>query len=390
MPLVSVIIPIYNAALYLQQCLDTIISQTLTDIEIICINDGSTDNTPQILEKYKKKDSRIKVLHQSNKGAGVARNLGLEHATGDYLSFLDADDFFDPSLLEEAHKRITEKKADIVIYRIQTYDQNTEKYANAEFAFAREYFTKKDPFSYLDMPDYIFNSFQNWTWNKMFRREFITENNIRFQPLKRTNDLLFTCTALVLAKRITLLDKILAFYRIGTTDNLQSTNHLAPTDFYKAFSSLQDFLKSKGIYPVVKKSFVNWAADGCVSNLESLKAGSSFEVLYNTVKHEALQKLDINGNNHSYFYNIYNIQELNKIRELSCTEFLFNKLNTARAELSYIKKNLGLDIGKQFDKFSYRLGRAITFCPRVISKGIARIKQHGLKYILKLVQIKIN
>ena len=299
---ISVILPVYNVEQFLPKCLESIISQTLNDIEIICVNDNSTDKSSHILERYKQKDPRIKILHQQNSWAGVARNLGMEHSIGDYLIFLDTDDFFDPYLLEETHKRITEQDADIVIYRVQTYNQNTNKYTNAHWAFRREYIPQKDPFSYLDMPDYIFNSFQNWPWNKMFRRKFIMENNIRFQPLKRTNDLLFTCTALILAKRITLLDKNLVFYRIGTANNLQSTNHLAPTDFYKALCALQTFLKSCGVYSTVKRSFVNLAAGSCIYNLKSLKTGPTFEQLYNVIKHEALKKLDIQGNGHDYFY----------------------------------------------------------------------------------------
>ena len=99
MPKVSVIIPIYNAAEFLGECLDSVLAQTLTDIEVICVNDGSPDNSLEILREYEKKDSRIKIIDQKNQGAGAARNHGMSVARGEYLSFLDSDDFFDRDML---------------------------------------------------------------------------------------------------------------------------------------------------------------------------------------------------------------------------------------------------------------------------------------------------
>ena len=89
---ISVILPVYNVEKYLRQCLDTIIGQTLKEIEILCVDDGSTDNSAKILEEYAQKDQRVKVFTQKNAGAGAARNLGLRHASGKYLSFQDSDD----------------------------------------------------------------------------------------------------------------------------------------------------------------------------------------------------------------------------------------------------------------------------------------------------------
>ena len=99
-PKVSVIVPVYNAQSHLRQCLDSIMGQTLREIEILCVDDGSTDGSAQILEEYKGCDPRLHVIMQENIGAGAARNRGLAEASGEYLSFLDADDFFEPDMLE--------------------------------------------------------------------------------------------------------------------------------------------------------------------------------------------------------------------------------------------------------------------------------------------------
>ena len=106
---VSVILPVYNASDYLHQCMDSIVGQTLKDIEIICVDDGSTDNSLDILKEYEQKDKRVKVIQQKNAGAGAARNNGLSIATGEYLSFLDSDDFFEPDMLEKAYEKAKEE-----------------------------------------------------------------------------------------------------------------------------------------------------------------------------------------------------------------------------------------------------------------------------------------
>ena len=112
-PLVSVIVPVYNVEKYLEECLDSIINQTLEDIEIICVNDGSTDNSLKILKKYAKKDNRIKIINQKNCGLGCARNSGLNQSQGDYIFFLDSDDYLNPNILEKLYPKALESHSEI-------------------------------------------------------------------------------------------------------------------------------------------------------------------------------------------------------------------------------------------------------------------------------------
>ncbi len=122
---VSVIIPVYNVEPYLKQCMDSVVGQTLKDIEIICVDDGSTDGSLDILKEYATEDSRIQIIEQKNAGAGAARNNGMRHATGKYLSFLDSDDFFEPRMLEKAYDLAEKDQADFVAYKSDQY--HTEK-----------------------------------------------------------------------------------------------------------------------------------------------------------------------------------------------------------------------------------------------------------------------
>lgn len=114
MPKISVIVPVYNVAKYLERCLESILSQSFKDFEIICVNDGSTDNSLEILQQYAKKDKRIKIINQKNSGAGYSRNIGINAALGNYLSFIDADDWIDELFLEKVYHLAEVSSADII------------------------------------------------------------------------------------------------------------------------------------------------------------------------------------------------------------------------------------------------------------------------------------
>ena len=122
---VSVVVPIYNVEKYLEDCLDSIVNQTFTDLEIICINDGSTDNSLNILNNYSKQDKRIKIITQKNQGHAVATNKGIDMATGECLYLMDSDDIIALTALEETYNYMKEKQADFVIFQTMNYEQDT-------------------------------------------------------------------------------------------------------------------------------------------------------------------------------------------------------------------------------------------------------------------------
>ena len=292
MPKVSIIIPIYNNEKYLMESIDSVLNQTFQDFEIISINDGSTDNSLKILEEYAKKDSRIKIVTQENKGAGSARNEGLKLAKGEYLAFLDGDDFYNLDFLEKMLKKSIDTNSDIVICRANRFDTETGETSKINYSLKTNFLPEKDVFSYKDIPDKIFNIAQNWNWNKVFKRDFIEKNNIKFQEIYRTNDLYFTCCALVLAKRISTIDECLVNYRIGMIENSQNTNILYPLDFYKAFSKLREFLVEKNIYKEVKESYISWALEGCIYNIKSVKDRAIQKQIYDKIIEDGSRELD--------------------------------------------------------------------------------------------------
>lgn len=303
MPKVSVIIPVYNEERYLAECLDSILHQTLTDLEILCIDAGSTDSSLSLLQQYALQDSRITVLTQNRQlDAGSARNLGLEHATGQYLSFLDADDLFQEKMLEDAYQKAIQDCADVVIYAAQQLDMQTSRICQMPWSLELRNCPKQSPFSPEQMAKHLFNSFQNWTWNKLFRHDFIKANHIRFQAIQRTNDMAFTCEALALAKTISVLPKEYVRYRVGTGTSLQQTTDRSPTCFWEAYKETKARLLAAGVYETYRQSFLNAVLSGTVTNLQSVKNEASCQAIVHLIQTESdVFELDLYPRN--YFYN---------------------------------------------------------------------------------------
>ena len=173
---------------------------------------------------------------------------------------------------------------DITVCSANTYNINTKISEFIPFVLETKYLPNKDIFNYEDIKEKIFNIFQNWNWNKISKRDFIEKYNIRFQEIYRTNDLYFTCIALVLAKRITIVEEPLVNYRIGMSNNSQQTNHLHPLDFWKAFLELKRFLKEQNIYAEVSKSYTNHAIASCLYNFRTISNLKMKKYLINEVK----------------------------------------------------------------------------------------------------------
>ena len=208
LPKVSVIIPVYNVEQYLRQCLDSVINQTLAEIEIICVDDGSTDSSLDILKEYADKDKRITVLKQENLYAGVARNAGLYVAKGEYLSFLDSDDFFEPTMLEETYLSAKASDADIVVFNAQEYNSETGVYNSCKFPLSPSLFPDKEYASAEEFGEKLFQANSCLAWNKLLKASFVKNSGLRCGATKSCNDNVFIYGLLTLAQRIKLYNKV--------------------------------------------------------------------------------------------------------------------------------------------------------------------------------------
>jgi len=290
---VTIVIPVYNVEKYLRECLDSVVNQTYKNIEIICVDDGSTDTSFEILKEYAGRDNRLVIVQQQNQGAAVARNYGLMLATGGYVLFLDSDDIFHLELVEKTLFKAQQFDADIVVYKALSFNTETGKQIALNDGVSK--FTKYQykTFSATDVPNEIFNSFLTAAWNKLFKKEFILNNRIEFQNIKRTNDLYFTNKALILAERIIILDEYLLYYRTEMKSNLQASNDKSPLAFYEALCELKCFLENKKLYLRVEKSFLNMALEIIFYNLNSFRKEETRNLVINKFREEGFKKLGI-------------------------------------------------------------------------------------------------
>lgn len=192
---VSVIVPVYNVEKYLKRCLDSLINQTLSDIDIICINDGSKDSSLQILEQYAQKDSRIVIYNQENSGLSVARNTGLEHASGEYIGFVDSDDWVDLDFYEKLYNSAKNNNADIAVADF-IREHSNKKPKRLKLKEEKIYTTSEDKFMICKVHR------EGCVWNKIYRTEFIKSINLKFVPKMYYEDRDFTIRSLYFSKKL--------------------------------------------------------------------------------------------------------------------------------------------------------------------------------------------
>lgn len=237
---VSVIVPIYNQEKYLQECLDSIINQTLKEIEILCINGGSTDGTASILEKYANRDLRIKVITEYNLGEARNCNVGIDNATGKYLTFVHSDDYIDSKMCEILFNKAEENQLDVVKYnhyyiKDDCIDKIRQVYLRREII---------DPYYYNVISnihkDKRFFSMCMPMWSGLYNREFIQKNHIWANEDKETSfvDNGFTFQVMLLAKRMCFINRGLYFYRMDNVNSLSRQDHP-----YKKIRREYDFIR---------------------------------------------------------------------------------------------------------------------------------------------------
>ena len=282
-PKISVIIPVYNVEKYLRECLDSVVNQTVRDIEIICVNDGSTDSSLSILNEYAEKDQRFRVLSQKNQGAGAARNAGLEVAKGDYLAVLDSDDKYDLSMLQKLLDLARENDLDIAICRSQSLNNKTGKIFQTPWTLHKEMLPGKKVFNYKDLSLFNFRFSLGWSWDKLFRRDFVEQNHLRFQTLRSQNDALFVFVSLAMAERIAVLDEVLVTHRVNTGTQVSELRDRNPGCFILAVRGIKQALEERGRFSEVEQGFDNWCAEHTNWQLSTLSPSSQLFIYYDLV-----------------------------------------------------------------------------------------------------------
>lgn len=299
---VSVIVAVYNTEKYLKECIDTLLAQSLKEFEVICIDDGSTDNSYSILYEYSMKDRRIKVYRQENKGAGAARNYGLTLAQGEYVLFVDGDDYFDKEMLKEAYRKALQDNSDICIFKSKQYDMETGKISDCTFSLRTNELPAKRPFSVADLTNNPFHVFMGWAWDKLYKKSFVLNNGLYFQEQRTTNDMYFVFASILRAGKITTVEKALYYQRRNVPGSLSATRALSWECFYYALKKVKKELDDMGIYEVYQQDYVNYALHSCLWNLNTLPHEQGL-LLFDKLRKEWFHELGIEDYGKEYYKN---------------------------------------------------------------------------------------
>lgn len=289
---VSVIIPVYNAASYLSPALDSIIEQTLEEIEIICIDDGSTDSSLEIIKEYQKKDNRIRIVTENNAGPALARNNGIRRARGKYLAFVDADDFYEATFIEELYELSERENLDIAIAKYDFYNTEKARFEKSATADYSSIFEEGKITSKTEYPDQILASTVGSAWNKLFRREFVINKNLAFlTDVRIYEDVYFVVNAMAFAERVGKVHKILMHHRIHSEQSRAKMFRKYHMQVPEVYLKIREFLMHNGIYAPLSRAYLNLSASRCYK-LFNLLAGGTKEKYWDLLHEKYALLLD--------------------------------------------------------------------------------------------------
>lgn len=279
---ISVIIPVYNCEEYLDESVNGILNQTFEDIEVICVDDGSTDNSLDKLRTFAKKDERVQVYHQENQGGGAARNFALTKAIGKYVYFMDADDILYPEALEKCYSVCEETNVDFLIFKAINYKVSTDEYYETEYFSMNNLYGKvgNDVFSIDDIGEYIFN-ISVTPWGKLYNREFILSTGAQFAVGISFHDNKFFWDMLFNAKRVIFLNEIFYVRRLHSNSLIGSKNKGYFNSFI-AFNQVFEIFKKYDKFNEFKTRLYNWKME-----VQFFR----FQMIHEEYKQEFLERL---------------------------------------------------------------------------------------------------
>ena len=336
---VSVIIPVYNAEKHLEECIRSICAQTLQEIEIICVDDGSTDSSVEILKRLSRENSRITVVRQGNAGAGAARNHGMHLAKGKYLSFLDADDFFDPYMLEKAFEKGEAEQAEMVVFKADFYNEKLHRFSPCCYGLRENMLPDHRPFAGVEIEKDVFKVVVGWAWDKLFRADFIKENSLRFQEQRSSNDMLFVFSALVKAQRISTVPEILAHQRRHAGGTLSVTREQSWMCFYDALIALREQLKVWGLYERFEQDYINYALHFSLWNLNTLSDPTK-KKLYQQLRREWFRELGIVDYPKEKFYHRGEYAQYLQIMKWPYSRLLQAAIGLAQRGMTWVSRKI--------------------------------------------------
>ncbi len=375
---VSIIMPAFNVQTFLAECMDSVIGQTLKDIEIICVDDGSTDSTGEILDNYAGRDQRIKVIHKENTGYGNSMNIGLEAATGEYIGIIETDDFAEKDMFEKLYEMAKRHNADVVKSNYYTYVSLPQP-KSTFFEVLEPFHNYGNVFCPLDFQE-VFRV-RPCIWSGLYRRAMLEENQVRFSetPGASYQDTAFAFKVWTSAARVVLLKEAYLHYR---TDNANSSVKSATKIFCLCdeYAEMEHFLD---MYPEKKarleklKNYLKY--ESYRWNYERLSL--EYKYCFLLRMKEELQEARTQGNLDQSLFRDFQWKKLTMI--LDDTDEFFRKSCEEERKKSHagnlLKENKRLkkenkDLKARLEELeastSYKLGRKITYVPGKIKRKL--------------------
>ncbi|KZX16043.1 putative glycosyltransferase EpsJ [Methanobrevibacter cuticularis] len=352
---VSVIIPVYNVEKYLEQCLDSVVNQTLKEIEIICINDKSSDDSLAILEKYAKKDNRITIINNvKNNGGGFSRNEGLKLARGEYISFIDADDWVEEKMLEYTYNESKLKNLDLLIFLAKNYDDITSQFYEIDyynFKCLNDSF-KNRLFYFDEVKDFIF-CFAVSPWLKLYKKELLDKSNAKFPEERVMHDNPFFYNIFLSAERMELIEEYFYYRRRHKSSLVNMRGHRCQ-DIIPIADHIINSFKYNNAFDYYKKKLLNRKIFLIRSEYEKMNENfqkkffkyitEDFNSIYNDshMRHEYL--INLSQRNLSFYFNALKSEsylDFNSFNEFSeimiTTTRLENKIKRLEKKNEHLK-----------------------------------------------------
>ena len=375
---VSVVIPMYNAHERINVCMESLWKQTFPFFEILCIDDGSDDDTVELVKKWQERDSRIQCVQQIHQGAGAARNRGLKAAKGKYVYFMDADDFLSLDAIEGMYRKAEEKSTDVLFFNAFQFDANGRE---KELGVTKEEFLPAaQVFSGRDVKEHVFALSYGYVWTKLYRREYLQKQKLLFQEIFIAEALSFVYLSMMLADRIGYWDARPIHYYMDNPAGQSMHSNTYPLSVCMAWLDLKHQMESRHIYKDFEHAFINKAAEHCMDRFNVLSEMDAVEELFDALKMTYFDKLGIADKADEYFSYAFVAERKNTIMSSDLQTFIFQEyLKNRRAyrsilhshgEISYSYIPRGCRIilygaGKRGKSFHERIKRE-SYCDIVL------------------------
>ncbi len=407
MPKISIIIPFNNVENYMEECLKSVINQTLNDIEIILINDASKDKSREIVQNYANNDGRIKIIDiDTQKGQGFARNRGIETAQGEYIGFVDSDDFIEPDMFELLYNSAKENNTDITMCQAREYDDLNNKYITSDYYSLAPLGSFKDGvFSAEDTKTNILD-INVALWNKIYKKEFLLSTGEMFPEGFIYEDLPFFFGTYLKAKRINIVWKNLYCYRINRKNSTMQQFNNKILDRPPMVSLTYEKIKSFPFLNDLNMQIQGWIINDLFHRYSLMKENLHREFFF--LMKKVFKNLEISDINNDYWKTVYHFQGYILVMNNSFEEFskkVFNEyLNIHEVENRLLSKIIhNEETDKRFNAIYEDLQKNYDYTEDLVNKtncslnnNIKEISEHlyndikDLSYVQKDNFIELN